>query len=361
MPEYVITLEDGTKWRVEGSSPEDANNALNEKRQQERNVKEQGEFRDLPTWQKPFKAADDLARTTADFLTAGQLDKMLGGENAARTEAARSRAGGADVAASAVSALGLPTAVPRIAAAVGGGPIARGLVGTGVAGVEGGAQGAIQAAGHDRPIGPEAAGGAVLGGLAQGAAGAMSAPVNWLAKQFGINALPQAVQIPKHPKAAKGQWESVPTPFQRVEHAAAKAGDDPAKIVREAKKISPTGMAEEEASLLRQVQQGDPGTKAARAIRDAMHGRFGQAMTGGGLIGAITTGNIPLMAASVAPLVAGPLASQSAKMGTRESMEALRRAMRGQSKYEGMLSPKAQAKMGQGLRTQWMEEEEYDY
>jgi len=353
MATFDITRPDGSVWEVDANSPEEAHKMLNDKLQGERNVKEQQEFKDLPTWQKPLKAADDLARTTADFFTAGMLDRLLGGENVAKTEAARSRAGGADIAANVVGGVAaIPSAVPRVIGAVGGGPLARGIVGTGVAAGEGALQGGIQAAGHERDIGPEVAGGAVLGGLGQATAGVMSAPVNWLGKQMGINALPKATQIPKGVSIA-----SAP-PFQRVEHAAARAGDNAANVQREFKRVSPAGMSETEVSLLRQVQHGDPGTKAARAIRDLMEGRVGQALTGGGLIGGITSGNLPLMAASVAPLAVGPLAGKSAGMGTKEAADALRRAMRGKPKYEGILSPDAQSRIGRGLRTQWMEEEE---
>lgn len=110
-----------------------------------------------------LQAADDMARIGVDTLTFGYLDKLLGPEERAKTQAARERAGWAGTAMDVTTAV---AATPSLAArAV---PAARGAIPT-IArwlgyGGEGAAQAALSAHGHDKST-EEIKDDALLGGI----------------------------------------------------------------------------------------------------------------------------------------------------------------------------------------------------
>lgn len=135
------------------------------------------DFDSLPTWKKPFVAADDIVRQTVDGLTFGYGDKMAakldeltgsGGyeenlaANRAMTEQAGERAGLAGSAANIAGSL-LPVSKAMkygvTAASIPKMPVLGGAV------IDGAAVGALNAAGHDQDIMM----GAGLGGIAGGA------------------------------------------------------------------------------------------------------------------------------------------------------------------------------------------------
>ena len=113
MPVFEIQGPDGRTYEVDApdqsaalsafhgfsgqAQPEDANAAREATK---------AEFDALPTWQKPFKAADDIVRLAANGLTFGLADRIaghIGGDGAeaerAKSRAAMDRAGSAGVAA----------------------------------------------------------------------------------------------------------------------------------------------------------------------------------------------------------------------------------------------------------------------
>lgn len=137
-------------------------------------------FDQLPAWQKPIVAAQDIGNIVGDDLTFGFGDKIAAGirapftdktyeeelaANRAGTQAARNRAGSAAYGADIASALLLPRA-PVAAATTTTGILPRaGRFVTGVAkgGAAGAGYGAVNALGHDQDVGEGAATGLVFG------------------------------------------------------------------------------------------------------------------------------------------------------------------------------------------------------
>jgi hypothetical protein len=116
-----------------------------------------GDFYQKHNTTGPLQAADDMARIGADAVTRGYLDKWLGPEEQAKTQAARERAGwagtGMDVASTyATTPLKAVTSAPGF---VGGAVNALGY------GAQGAGYGALSAGGHDQDIEQ----GALVGGL----------------------------------------------------------------------------------------------------------------------------------------------------------------------------------------------------
>lgn len=136
----------------------------------------QAEFDALPTWQKPLKAADDLVRLAANGMTFGFADKIagyLGGEGTeaerAKTEDARTRAGGAGLVAELGGGLATPAGLAKAGVTAVRLPGAIGRIG-GLA-ADGAAIGALDALGNDQDVMTGAALGAGLGAAGQAVAG----------------------------------------------------------------------------------------------------------------------------------------------------------------------------------------------
>lgn len=136
----------------------------------------QSEFDALPTWQKPFKAADDLVRLAADGMTFGFADKLAGYMSGDGTEAERaktadamSRAGSAGLAAELGGGLATPAGLANTGITAVRLPGALGRLG-GLA-ADGAAIGVADALGHDQDVTTGAALGAGLGAAGQAVTG----------------------------------------------------------------------------------------------------------------------------------------------------------------------------------------------
>lgn len=170
----------------------------------------------VPLWQRPFIAAADTARLAGSGLGLGFSEKALAGiksmvgsgtyeENLAAeraaTQAARDRAGSAGIVTEtgakmvgpmkAMGALGAYGQVPQAA-----GLPSRLMAALGIGGLEGGAVGAIEAAGNDRDVVKEAKKGAAFGAIAGPAVeGISTAANNVFRNRYGENRTPSIDSI----------------------------------------------------------------------------------------------------------------------------------------------------------------------
>lgn len=156
------------------------------------------EFDALPTWQKPFKAADDVVRMMANGLTLGWADNLAGampggeGTEAEKMKSmeAQQRGGSASTAAQI-----LGTLLPASSLSQGAGAIT-GLTGRGIGesalreGLAGSAMGLTSTLSDTSDLG-ELAGGATTGaasGMLGGALGSMGGSfLNWAGKKLGFS------------------------------------------------------------------------------------------------------------------------------------------------------------------------------
>ena len=350
MPKYTIKQPDGSVYDVDSDSADQATADLQAHLQEEANAKAQAEFNDAPGWKKPLMAADDVARTMADTVTFGMLDKVIGGNAAMETQARRSRMGGADIAGDiAATAAALPTAVPKVMAKVGGGKVIRGITGLLGGAGEGAAYGAGQAAGHDQPVAEGAATGGISGMLGQTVASALGSGANKVAKWWtgASDALPTPV--------AAGRVTKKTSPEKQIETATARAereGGNPGAYREKFREVRDKGMTNfspEERDAVMEVIKGDPGTRAA-------YGLGGVLNPSTGLIGAIGSTLMEKGASPTSALVAGavPLAGYAARsaagQGVKQSVEDARRIASGRPEYQGILSKKGKGKLATGLR-----------
>lgn len=177
------------------------------------------QFENIPAWQQPLVAADDIARLLASGLTFGYADKLagyLGGEGTeaerARTEQARQRAGGAGTAAEIAGAVAVPLSAAKSGATLLGrfgtasmpglgGVLSR----AGLGAVEGAGYGALTASGNDQDIGQ----GALYGGTG-GALGSLGGEVisKGISKVAGVfNKKPTIPQIDDIQSSARDAYQ----------------------------------------------------------------------------------------------------------------------------------------------------------
>lgn len=364
MAKFEIVGADGIKYEVEADTVEKATADLKAYRQQEVNKKQAADIEASPAWAKPFVAAHDLGRGALDNLTLGGLSKAgdyFAGDDSVSmsTQAAKDRTGLAGTALDiATAAKYIPTAVPRVVGAVGGGPGIRSLVGATTAGAEGGVIGATEAALHDKDIGTGGLVGTLGGAVGHKVGEMVGSGVNRVAKWWkGVDdALPQynIRDLSKNPN-----------PQQRVNVANTRANDrlDLAsspearqKIIRdefqdvrtipgkELNKFTP-----EQRGLLNKVVKGDPGTNAAMKIGDFLDNKLAAIGTTAG--GAALGG--PIMGAALAggQLAAGKSLKSMSAAGTEEAAEALRRSLYSRiPKFVGPISDEQKALIGRMIR-----------
>ncbi len=154
----------------------------------------QGQYEQMPAWQKPLQAADDIARLMAGGASMGFADKLAAGgdpqaleDERAKTAAAADRAGWAGTTAEVTGAVATPLAAARKGMTlVGEGaraiPGVKGLLArTGLMGLEGAGYGTVNAAGHDQDL----LRGAVTGGILGSAGNAAGEGIASLFKGVG--------------------------------------------------------------------------------------------------------------------------------------------------------------------------------
>src|SRR6478736_2965385 len=202
-PSHTVTIG-GKDYDIFGaSSVDEALKQAQKYRQDTLNQKFIQNANEAPEWAKPFMAIQDAALSGIDTLSAGMIpkavDKLTGTDDATMTTAAsKNRMGWAAPALdTAMFARAIPTAVPNLVKWAGGGPAAKTMVGTlGTAG-EGGVYGGVDAATHDRPVGPEAMIGAGGGAAGYQIGNVINKGWKWLR---GINDIPANAGIKVMPK-----------------------------------------------------------------------------------------------------------------------------------------------------------------
>jgi hypothetical protein len=287
------------------------------------------------------------------------MDKAFGGNRVEQADVARAAMGpgasiGMDLLAGGVN----PLSLPRTAARLGGGKLARGAIGMLAGTAQGAAEGAISAATRGESIPGGAGVGALAGGAGTGISHAMAGAGNRLGKWWsGIDdTLP-----PANPKA------SAVTPSGKVERAIAGVEATPGRgtqtqfqnaIARiqgnKAFRNKPDVQAQ-----MQEVIHGDPATRGTRMIGTAANAASipsSLMLTG--------SGNIPaaIMSAVGLPAIAG-ISNAASKQGTKDSVEELRRMLLNHPKYKGILSPGGTDKLGSAARRAIMNqlEEEQGY
>ena len=372
MPKFEITTPDGKRWEVESPDVETANKDLTKFRQESLNQEYVKSADAAPEWAKPFMAAQDIVVPVADTLTSGfgtkAVKKVFGGEPEMNVEAMRNRSGWAGTAADvAAMARFLPSAVNRSVAYIGGGPAARRIVGTTVAGGEGALVGGLEAAGHDKPLHEGAAVGGIAGAAGHQVSGILDKGYKWFK---GIDdSVPQGIRS----KIMPANLENIknPSPVDKVtatvNEAKSKAGilDNPLaeqeklksafeKILRE----DPKSFTKEQQNMMRKITTDEPGTWLSRYGSRALGNKVAMGAAG---IGGAFAQSIPAAIGIPAALATGSraLAGVSAG-GTEEALRDLQRAMAKRAKYKGILSPEQGSQITKGARQLGLEEYLYD-
>lgn len=343
MPKFTITTPDGKVWDVESPDVETANKDLAAHRQELMNTQAQQEFKDASVPGKIGTAVNDVARVGADSLTFGFLDRMLGGDEAMKTKSARSRMGGADIPLDiATMGMALPTAVPKIIAKMGGGPVARTLTGTTAAGVEGGVVGGLDAAGHERDTGS-----GVVTGILGGAGAQQIAPLinkGWKAFRGIDDSVPAGIRSKITSLPAKGASSTDKVIVARNDAASrAKVSDDPMAVQTMTKsniesllRKDSKSFNKEQRAAMENVINDAPATKLSRLGGELMSDKMVASGIGIGT-GALSNPLIGL-AASGGILAGGRLLKEVSKGGTKEAMDDLVRLMHKKKRYPGLLS-----------------------
>jgi len=363
MGEHIVILPGGAKYKVEAESKEEAFKLAKESSLQEGVAKRQSEFEQAPPWTKPFMAANDAATVFADSATLGMvpwgMDKAFGGNRVQEADVARAAMGpvpsiGMDLLAGGVN----PLSLPRTAARLGGGKLARGAVGLLAGTTQGAAEGAISAATRGESIPGGAGVGALAGGAGTGISHAMSGVGNRLGKWWsGIDdTLP-----PANPKAR------AITPSGQVERAIAGVEARPGGGTQSQFQNAIADISQNKAfakkpdvqEKMQEVIHGDPATRGAKWLGNAANqATIPSALTMGGM-GSITGA---LASAVGLPAIAG-IANAASKGGTKASVEDLRRMLANHPKYKGILSPESTDKLSSAARRALMNqlEEEQGY
>jgi hypothetical protein len=376
MGTYTIVGSDGKTYDVDAPSLEEANRGLKDYRQKQISQEYQTSGDTAPEWAKPFIAMKDVGVTGLNTLTAGLADKGLqqltgDPEELMKTQAIRDRMGWAAPALDAsLFARYIPSAVPKAVKYMGGGPIAKTLTGTTVAAGEGGLYGGVDAATHDRDVGPGAMVGA--GGSAAGyqIGGLLNKGYKWLR---GIDDIPPNAGIKVMPKSpTKDQLAEI-----SINQARAKAGlnDNPlaeqARLRATAEKLAETPRgtgvtplySPGQVAQLNKIAQGDPATNLSRKFGNYLDNKIIGATAGLGVGGATGAAAGPVagllsgMATAAGVSGLANLFKKVSAQGTEEQVQNLRRMMTRTRKYMGPISLEERnniAKMArQGLLEQY--------
>jgi hypothetical protein len=363
MPKFTIKAPDGT-YEVEAADMQQAIADMNTHRQQQMNKSYVDEANRAPEWAKPFMAFGDVGRVGADTLTLGAFDKVLDKLNASdeqsmRTEAAKNRMGWAGTALTAGgAAAALPTAVPRMVGAIGGGPAVRTVTGLLGGAGEGAAAGGVTAQMHGRPeFGKEAdvSKGASYGGVGGILGQAVGGLVNKGTRMVNEKLLGKVYEPPTYNVTKLG---NNPDPMRRVNVATTEAADaaklasgplaKQAAIKNEFGKIDASGFSKNEKEALAKVLQDDIGTKSTKVL-----GKYvGDKMVAAGATGAgLATGNpLTALAGILASTGGGYALKRGSLGGTQEAAQDLRRLMYGIPKFKGPVSAEAKARLGNVAR-----------
>jgi len=364
MAKFEITAPDGKRYEVEADNVDKANADLKAFRQQQVDTKQAADIEASPAWTKPFVAAHDLGRGTLDSLTLGGLSKAgdyLAGDDSVSmgTQAAKNRTGWAGTALDiATAAKYIPTAVPRVVGAVGGGPGVRSLVGATTAGAEGAAVGGLDAAARGQDIGQGTLVGGIGGAVGQKAGELIGSGVNKVAKWW--KGAKDDLPVYKIRDLSKN-----PDPMQRVNVATTRANDrldlaesplakqniikDEFQDIRTIPGKELSKFTPEQRTMLDKVVKGDPGTNYSRALGDFLDNKLAAIGTtaGGTVLGGPIAGGL----LATGQLTAGKALKKMSLEGTQEAAEDLRRSLYTKiPKFQGPISDEQKALIGRLIR-----------
>lgn len=286
----------------------------------------QNEYEQMPWYQKPLVAADDIVRLTANGISSGFVDKIGGKiseatgigptteERRQNTQDARDRAGWAGTTGEIAGAiygadkllkggravLGGAKALPAVGGAVrtvanGAANLAArpGAVGFATrtlgAGATGAGLGALNAAGHDQDVGEGAKMGAIFGAagnaLGEGAAKVVDKVAGGIGRVAGVNRAPQIMTTEELKAASRAAYQAAddagvivkPTAMQRLakelEDTLGKGGYAPElsgevdAVLRHVNRISQGNVTLEGVDILRQVAGAARGSQNANTRR----------------------------------------------------------------------------------------------
>src|SRR3954463_3598275 len=133
MGDYTVTMPDGQQYKAEGETAEAAHANVQNFLREEQKAAATKEYDDAPLTSKARMLIGDPLQQFTHGLTAGMFDKgfdaVTGANSAAQTQAAGDRIGPVATGAARMGgAMMLPSAAPKAVAAVGGGPVVRGLI-----------------------------------------------------------------------------------------------------------------------------------------------------------------------------------------------------------------------------------------
>lgn len=357
MPNFELTGPDGKVYDVEAADMATAVKDLNRYRQDQMNKAFTKEADEAPAWAKPFMALQDVARVGQDTLSLGFLDKFAdkmggtGDEQSMKTAAAKNRMGWAGTGLEAATLAGaLPTAIPKVVRAVGGGPAVRTLTGAATGATEGAGYGAATAAGHDQDV----AEGSAIGGVTGILGPTVGAAINKGVKKFGETFLGKNYNPPNYRVEDISKFDK-PSRIQRVSAAMTEATDEAAKRTNPIAKqsayvdafenIPRRELTKPQQSELLRVVQGDLGTDATR-----VGGKFlGDKFVAGGA-GFATGSPILGLLAAAGTSGAGNALQRMSLGGTKEAAENLRRMVYGVPEFRGPVSEATKAKFAHMAR-----------
>jgi len=356
-PSHTVTIQ-GKEYDIHGaSSVEEALKHAQKFRQDELNQKFIKNANEAPEWAKPLMAIQDAALTGIDTVSAGTVpwavDKLTGGDEAAMTtEAAKNRMGWAAPALNAgLFARFIPSAVTKAVKYMGGGPAAKTLVGTTVAGGEGGAYGAVDAATHGQDVGT----GTGLGILGGAGGYQIGSAINKGYKKFkGIDDIPANAGIKVMPKNPSN-LDRAEISFNQAKAKASRADDVLAQqkaVTATAEKLAQTPKGSGttplyspgQVALLNKIAGGDPATNAARKFGNYLDNKIVGATAGiggglaGGAAGGPLAGILTGLATTGAVTGGANILKRVSAAGTEEQLQNLRRTMFKVPKYMGPVS-----------------------
>lgn len=360
MPKFELTGPDGKVYDVEAADMSQAVKDLGRYRQDQMNQAFTKEANDAPAWAKPFMALQDVARVGQDTLSLGFLDKFAdkmggtGDEQSLKTAAAKNRMGWAGTGLEAASLAGaLPTAIPKVVRAIGGGPAVRTTTGALTGATEGAAYGGGSAVGHDQDVSE----GSAIGGITGVLGPVIGSAINKGAKKFGETFLGKNYEPPKYRVEDISKINN-PNRIQQVAAANTEATDAAAKLtnpiaqqkayVNAFDDIPRRSLTKPQQEQLLRVTEGDLGTDASRVFGKFLGDKFtaGAAGVGAGSAG----GPIPGLLTAGGVAGAGNIMQRMSLGGTKEAAQVLRQMVHGTPQFRGPVSEATKAKFAHMAR-----------
>jgi hypothetical protein len=364
--EFEVFVGD-RKYKVDAANMNQAVRDAQAYHQEQLNQRRQTEYDEAPLWSKGLKTAGDVALNTSSMFGAPYLiDKALGTENVQQEAAAsRARLGRAAIPLDIATAVAAPSPAAWATKAMAGGPLARGIFGTTLSGLEGAMYGGLQGLSSEQG-GEGAAIGAASGMLGHQLGPAVNKMVN-MAKgaspvvpsggRAGIMQIPPGIMNPS------------PADKVNVLHnlavSKASSSDNPLAYQEDIKKsignlyrTDRKSFTPEQKEMMTRVVGEDPATKASRVAGNYLSNKW----LAGGAGGAVWASGNPLagLLTSGTFLGAGRILKEASAGGTEEAMRELRRSVMKRPPYRGLLSSDSSSRIGRGARQYGLDDYLYE-